>query len=124
MKKGPAEEMSVRLHQHCEVRSDPGPPVMEAPVPTKEADRTRSVCEYLKKRASAHESLQQVMARHRETLEATQAVMDAFWLGLQYSHSMDDDELAEFMASLTQSGHLCGKVERTIADQHALSNAL
>ena len=97
---------------------------MEAPVPIKEEDRTRSVCEYSKKRASAHKSLQKVMARHRETSEATKAVMDAFWLGLQYSHSMDDEELAEFMASLTQSGHLCSKVERTIAEQHALSNAL
>lgn len=98
--------------------NDPrGPPVADAPDPTQEEERAKRASEYANKHALAHESLQNVLARHRETLEATRAVMDAFWLGLQYSHSMDDEELAEFMASLTQNGDLCGKVGRAIAEQ-------
>lgn len=89
--------------------TDPrGPPLDPA---RKEEDATST------KYALAHESLQQVITRHMEALEGTKAVVDAFWLGLQCSQTMDEGELAEFMASLTHNVELCGKVGRAIEAQ-------
>lgn len=104
----------ITQHGHGYENDPRGPPVANPPDPTQEEEQATAAHEFTSNYNSAHESLRRVMARHRDTLEATQAVMDAFWLGMQYGQSTGDAELVEFMASLTQSRDLCGKVERAL----------
>ena len=113
---GSREAQAPPITQHgYGYENDPRGPPFE---PTREEeDAARGSSSYSTKYALAHESLQKVMTRHMEAAEATKAVVDAFWLGMQCSQTMDEGELTELMASLTHNVELCGKVVRGIENQ-------